>query len=326
VELLFAEDAKRRDAFALLARAIASIGTNVEAALEAHLSASGEPLEALVVGWMRLVRTELEAARVRSRAVVAPHASGVALARRLARELRALGLLDAQGRARSTVRICCVGAHPAGEEPGRRLRAKRLRALGVGSGRGEADAIEPGRLRIEAVPLTVRLRPGGAGNAWRAAGEGSVVRYLHRWPVDRAVFRRRARGGGGTLLVDTSGSMSFAASDLDRLLLATPHGTRVAIYSGAGEAGELRVVADGHRRADAEHLKPFGTGNVVDLPALRWLSRQPAPRLWLSDGGVTGVGDSPSDALKERCREACRRARIRRVPTIKEAAGALRGR
>jgi hypothetical protein len=325
VELLFAEDAKRRDGFALFARAIASIGTNLEAVLAAHLAASAGPLEALVAGWVMLVRAELEAARVRAGAVVAPHARGVSLARRLARELRALGLLDAAGRARTAVPACCLGAHRGGGEPGRRLRAKRLRALGLGADGEGADVVEAGRLHVVAAPLGVRLRPGRAGRSWRASGEGSVVRYLQRWPVDRAVFRRRARGVGGTLLVDTSGSMPFAAEDLDGLLLATPRGVRVAIYSGADEVGELRVVADGHRRASAEHLKRFGNGNVVDLPALGWLARQPGPRLWLSDGGVTGVGDRASDVLKERCLETCRRARIQLVPTIKEATRALRG-
>lgn len=325
VELLFAQDAKRRDGFALLMRAIASIGTNVETALAAQLSASPGPLEEFVAGWMVRARSELETARARARGVVATYESGVALARRLARELRALGLLDAREQAHSPLLVCCVGSRHASEGlPGDRHRAERLRPPGVAPSGGESPAVEAGSLRVEVAPLSVPLRRGRGGRAWRASDEGSVVRYLHRWPVDRAVFRCRARGGGGTLLVDTSGSMSLAASDLDRLLLATPHGMRVALYSGSGEVGELRVVADGHRRAPAEHLKRFGNGNVVDLPALHWLGRQPGPRLWLSDGGVTGVGDRACSALTERCLELCRRARIRRVATLDEATGWLR--
>jgi hypothetical protein len=150
------------------------------------------------------------------------------------------------------------------------------------------------------------------------------MRYLSRWPVDGRVFRRRARRGGGTLLVDTSGSMSLDVADLDRLLLSTPHGMRVAIYSGSGDVGELRIVADGVRRAAVEHLARFGSGNVVDLPALEWLARQPLPRLWVSDGGVTGIGDRGSLALKERCAALCRRARIRRVAKLDEAAALLK--
>jgi hypothetical protein len=72
-------------------------------------------------------------------------------------------------------------------------------------------------------------------------------------------------------------------------------------------------VADGGRRASKEHLERFSRGNVVDLPALEWLARQPQPRVWLSDGAVTGVGDRISQALRERCYAVCRRARIRRV-------------
>jgi hypothetical protein len=318
---LLARDVKARDGFALFARGVASVGTSVEEAIEEQLLATAGPLAALVVGWMRRARRELEGARVRSGADVAPYARGVALARRLARQLRALGLLDAKGLAGSRVRLaCCVGDLPDGEGiPGmHRLRVPTL------PGGGDRTGVEVGSMRVEAAPLTVPLRRGRGGRAWRAASEGSVVRFLHRWPVDRAVFRRRARRGGGTLLVDTSGSMSFTSADLDRLLLATPWGMRVAIYSALDSAGELRIVADGHRRAPAEHLKPFGMRNVVDLPALQWLARQKGPRLWLSDGAVTGVGDRSSAVLTERCRALCRRARIRRVATIDEATGWLR--
>jgi hypothetical protein len=319
---LLARDAKARDGFALFARAIASIGTSLEEAIQAQLFATTGPFAALVVGWMTRARRELEAARARSGAGVAPYECGVELARRLARELRALGLLDASGMSGSCVRVAgCVrgGAEGEGTAGSRRgVPAGRL-------GREEGAGVEPGRMSVKLVPLTVPLRGKREGRAWRAATDGSVVRFLHRWPVDRAVFRRRARRGGGTLLVDTSGSMSFDSSDLDRLLSATPTGMRVALYSGADAEGELRIVADGHRRAPAEHLARFGMGNVVDLPALRWLARQPTPRLWLSDGGVTGVGDRGSSRLAERCRALCRRGSIRRVPTIEEAAGRLRG-
>jgi hypothetical protein len=185
--------------------------------------------------------------------------------------------------------------------------------------------VQPGRLRIVQPKLSIPLRPGRGGRGWRAGREGSVVRYLARWPVDRAVFRRRARRQGATLLVDNSGSMALEIADLDRLLLATPQGTRVAIYSGSGASGELRIVADGGRRATASQLARAGRGNVVDLPALEWLAKQPLPRLWVSDGIVTGVGDRGSEALRRRCMALCRRGRIRRVAKLEEATSLLRG-
>ena len=37
---------------------------------------------------------------------------------------------------------------------------------------------------------------------------------------------------------------------------------------------------------------------MVDGPALRWLARQDRPRIWVSDGVVTGVGDdNPNPAM-----------------------------
>jgi hypothetical protein len=323
VVMLLAQDAKRRDGFALFVRSIASVGTSVEEAVESQLLAAPGPLGALVVRWMGRVRGDLEEARALARRPVAPYAIGVALARELARELRALGLLDANLKARSRILLdCCVGPRCDGDGLPERPHPRHVDPR---SG-DEQGAVEPGRLTVKAAPLSVPLRPGqGGGRGWRAASEGSVVRYLARWPVDGAVFRRRARRGGGTVLVDNSGSMALEVADLDRLLLSTPHGMRVAVYSGSGAEGELRVVADGVRRAAPEHLARFGGGNVVDLPALEWLARQPLPRLWVSDGGVTGVGDRGSLALKQRCAAVCRRARIRRVAKIDDAVALLKG-
>jgi hypothetical protein len=323
VMMLLAQDAKRGDGFALFMRSIASLGTSVEAGLESQLLGMPGPLGALVVAWMARARRELEAARHAARGPVAPYKKAVDLARALARELRALGLLDRRDQSGSTVQIgCWVHGHGRGQlEDPRGRRPHRGRGDAGEDERGES---EPGRMHVKEVPLSVALRPGRGGLAWRAASEGSIVRYLSRWPVDGAVFRRRSRSGGGTVLVDVSGSMSLDAGDLDRLLLATPQGARVAIYSGSGEVGELRIVANGGRRAAARHLERFGNGNIVDLPALEWLARQPLPRLWISDGAVTGVRDRGSRALKQRCDAVCKRSRIRRVAKLDEAAALLK--
>jgi hypothetical protein len=322
VAMLLAQDAKRGDGFALFARSIASLGTSVEATLEAQLLRTPGPFGPLVVAWMARARGELEAARLAARGPVAPYARAVALARELARELRALGLLDARGRARTSMLTGgCLHVHHRKDglvEP--RRRGRRAHS----AFEDEEAAVEAGRMHVKSVPLPVALRQGRGGRAWRASSEGSVVRYLSRWPVDGAVFRRRARRGGGTVLVDTSGSMSLDVADLDRLLLATPSGVRVAIYSGRGSEGELRIVADAGRRATRAHLERYGSGNVVDLPALEWLARQPRPRLHCSDFGVTGVGDRGSASLKRRCVAVSRRAGIHRVATVDEAVAFLR--
>ena len=58
------------------------------------------------------------------------------------------------------------------------------------------------------------------------------------------------------------------------------------------------------------------SGNVVDGPALHWLSQQKSPRVWVSDGEVTGVNDRTGANLSLDVKILTNRARIRRVPTL----------
>ncbi len=316
VRLLAARDAKRNDTFAMVARATASIGTNLESDLTGSLGGEGcagqFALECVVE-----VRAALERAEARSAEGIAPFKSGVRIARTLARKLQAEGLLDSRGRAKSSIETgCCALGH--GEDEGDEGACDR----------GAAGAAHPGEMEIVRAPMPVRLRSlRGAGRSFRAATEGSVVRSLTRWPTDKAIFRRRRSGhGGASVLVDTSGSMSIEVSDLDRLLLATPAGARVAIYSATRRSGELRIIAHRNRRALAADLEPYGRANVVDVPALEWLAKQPGPRLWVSDGKVTGIGDQPSEPVTARVAEICRSARIERVATLEVAADRAKAR
>jgi hypothetical protein len=267
---------------------------------------------------MLRIREALEDARQASGGEVAPERRARALARQLARALRGEGVLDARGEAqRSAYVIDCCAAHADETEESPDVRRGRADA------EAEAGDVQPGRLRITRAALSHGRGAGGGLRGWRAAREGAVVRYAARWHADRAIFRRRARSARGTLLVDVSGSMRLRPGDLDATLAATRAGLVVAIYSGTGEEGELRVVAAGSQRAADAQLAPPGNGNVVDLPALAWLARQPEPRVWVSDGHVTGIGDRPSKRLREECEALARRARIRRVATLDEARALL---
>jgi hypothetical protein len=315
VVLLAARDARRGDAFALFQRAVASIGTSVAPALVAFLLRDEAPCGEAILRWMRRVQTALDAAAVRRDRVEAPFETALSLARSLARELRAHGVLDATGRARTRSVIQCCVEHPDGE---RSSGARRARGR-TGEGEEARDGVEAGRLTIRTVPLRVALRARGGARTWRAGTEGSAVRYLHRWATDRAIFRCRTRARGGSVLIDASGSMSIGSEDLDRFLLVAPIGTRVAIYAGEGEAGELCVVAAGGQRAAVEDIACSGRGNIIDLPALEWLARQRGPRVWVSDGGVTGIGDKPSAALTARCAALRSRSGIRRVASLDDA-------
>jgi len=322
--MLAAQDAKRGDVFALLARTVASLGTNVEDALQDQLGELGRS-GAFVAECTERVRDALERARVRGGGEVASFEQGLRIARLLARELRAARVLDYRGRAHTDfaeAEACCYVHTDDGdpERPGLAFADAQHPRRRAGSG--------PGRMEIRRVPLTVRLRVGhGGGRGWRAATEGGVVRYLHRWVPDRAIFRRRRRraGSGRSVLIDASGSMSLRPDDLDALLRATPAGGQVAMYSGRRDRGELRIIARGSRRAATEHLVPYGSGNIVDVPALVWLSRQPMPRIWVSDGGVTGIGDRGDALVSRRVEAICRSASIRRVASLQEAVAWLSG-
>lgn len=310
---LLANDAKHGDGFALFMRSVASVGTSVEKRLCGQLARLADPEAELAFDATRRVHVELERARIRSRGEVAPELFARELAQDLARTLRALGLLDANGVSRSLLVLNCSEGHvdvPASMTPaGSPFVPKRE----------ESASSEPGRMQIAHARLT-RTLPNTRGlRAWRAATEGSVVRHTHRWAVDRAIFRKRAAQSRGTVLVDVSSSMRLADADLERLLSKAARGTCVAMYSGQGSEGELRIVAQNGKRAEGEALARFGGGNVVDLPALKWLARQPAPRLWISDGKVTGINDQASPRLRALCRSVCRRASVRQVEDIDAA-------
>jgi hypothetical protein len=191
---------------------------------------------------------------------------------------------------------------------------------------GTSKGIAVGRMRIARPPLTQRqpsvLRAGVVRR--RCGTEGTSISRPDRLAIDRASFSRSGAGGAGTVLVDTSGSMSISPEEVEEIVRAAGGAAVVAIYSGSGDAGELRIVARGDRRVASEQFESYGSGNVVDLPALEWLAQQPAPRLWLSDGCVTGVGDQGCDQLFDRCKTVVERGRIQRVDDAAAALDALR--
>lgn len=312
---LLALDAKHGDAFALFVRSVASIGTSVEPRLREQLEKLDPRSGAgLMLEITRRVRDVLEKARIRYGRPDAPERSGRALARKLAELLRLHGLLDENGCSQSSLLMDCSLQHIHRAAPRDEDEARRLRHA-----REDVPDLEPGTMTVVRARLTRRLSARNGLRIWSSSVEGSVIRHAHRWSIDRAIFRKRGPRARCTVLLDVSGSMRLAEADLEGLLRASGEGTRVAIYSGEGPAGQLRIVADSGRRAEGDQLTRYGSGNVVDLPALRWLSRQRGPRLWISDGKVTGVGDQVSRRLTERCRAFARRYAIRRVDDIASA-------
>lgn len=194
--------------------------------------------------------------------------------------------------------------------------AEAMRRLGWTD---EEDEGEAGELEIVRVPLPHRLPAKLRGTAYRSQSYGGRIGAAARVNTDGIVFRsRRMTKGGGTVLIDCSGSMDFTERDVDAILRAAPAVT-IATYNGRSYSGELRIVATRGRRADSSDLIPPYGGNVVDVPALEWLGRQPSrPRLWVSDGIVTAAGDRVCDSVTRECERLARRYGICRVGNVSE--------
>lgn len=156
--------------------------------------------------------------------------------------------------------------------------------------------------------------------------EGAMPNAVHRWSIDGRIFRRRRPAPGGTVLVDVSGSMSLSADDLREIVLAAPAAT-VAMYSGSDNRGDVTIVARRGKVASERDMARAqarsGGGNVIDGPALRWLAGQPGPRVWVSDGYVTGTRDRFARNLIAEAFAIVARAGIVRVGRASKVAGMI---
>ena len=182
---------------------------------------------------------------------------------------------------------------------------------------------------------------------------GTRLVFPHRYMVDKAIFSRRVLTEGG-IMVDGSGSMSWKHEDLKAVLDLMP-AVWVGLYSGFNYTrmrtvqipakytraqadqiiGRICVLAKNGRFAKYDGREQGHTaGNEVDVEALHLLAEWPEPRLWLSDGLVTGgvyMNRKPLDprwgagrrghrvdgtaAIVDRTNAIMKRARILRVET-----------
>jgi hypothetical protein len=162
----------------------------------------------------------------------------------------------------------------------------------------------------------------------RAVECGSFLRFVHRLPIDRAIFSMTRRKAGGTLLLDASGSMGIDDGDIVRFLKVCPHG-QVAMYAGNNgrKFGTLVIIASGGSCATAEQIRDIresiGQRNLIDGPALRWLSKQPGKLGWVSDGYVTGLNEQAAVNLIDDVMEICQKNHIQRFESISLAIDAF---
>lgn len=125
---------------------------------------------------------------------------------------------------------------------------------------------------------------------------GVVPKNMHRMTLDRKVFSSKKVIAGGSLMIDCSGSMYWSEEDLREVIELLP-AAKIAGYEGYnrkedGYDGLIRIFAE-NGKLDTKQISDAGEYgcNSVDLDALKWLAKQPEPRIWVSDQAVVGVND-----------------------------------
>ena len=163
------------------------------------------------------------------------------------------------------------------------------------------------------VPLTEHIKQ---PRHHRFAAEGVPI-APHRVADDTiAILKQRCRGV--SVLIDTSSSMELSQDDLTHILRKYP-ASIVATYS----RGQMTIAAKGGRAARAADVH-FGGWNTTDLPSLKWLSQQPLPRFWISDGYVNaGQGHSSRPDFLNLCARLCVQFCFQHHITLIPAATAL---
>jgi hypothetical protein len=325
VAILANEDLGRKDIAGFTLRAIASLGTTALPAVLDALKFGPADAEEVAMPLLQFAKARLEDSRLRAGdQQVATFLTVRKVADHLARELGRRGLFTPGSL--SQFKASTGGSCISCEAPGNGIMSRLFYSLRRPDAKGQED-VNAAEMFITEPSLPVVYPKARRCTVGRKASRyGALVHGANRWFSDKRIFRGHAKIEGGTVLIDTSASMKLNAASVDLILRTAPGATLVAMYSGKDGKGELRIVARSGRRVADTGLAPYGQGNLIDVPALKWLSGQPAPRIWLSDGRVTGERDWASSVLARQCYVICRRHGIRRVANAEEADAVLAGR
>lgn len=186
---------------------------------------------------------------------------------------------------------------------------------------GRRQALNWGKMLEEQIPLHPWKHPRIRSQRYWKYSEFGVFKYPWRaLPTsDMQCFSVARRKYGGTVLIDMSGSMGIQNAHISALLDKAPFAT-IAGYGGAKETdsyGVLVLMAQDSMKGDATLARSYiGKGNVVDGPALRWLASQAAPRIWVSDGAVTGVDDQGGPQYRADAAKVVTAANIHRIGSM----------
>ncbi len=165
---------------------------------------------------------------------------------------------------------------------------------------------------------------------WRPYATGTSMRYPSRLLTDphRRAFGRRARGRGGVVVIDQSGSMDLSVDDLERVLRVSPDATILGYSHRPGDIGSTpnvwTIALPGSRSVVT---REGNVGNGVDGPVLEWAARwrRPGePLVWVTDGQITDSHDHPDPRLAQECARLVRRHGVRMVRSVAEVGPSLR--
>jgi hypothetical protein len=209
-------------------------------------------------------------------------------------------------------------------------RAKRR--LGEATGR-KPDLTECSDQWAEFVLAKPDLTVSHTGKLGRkiiACDTGKEPRYISRVVTDpdKRIFSRKTRSLGGVVVIDASGSMAWDDKALMEVMSCAA-GSTVLMYSDGDGEGQPNAWVVARQGRMVRRLPDAPGGNGVDGPALVYAAkylrtRRSLPIIWVSDGAVTGKGDSSSYDLRKEIAQLCRTYNIVRVEHYQEAVAMLK--
>lgn len=148
------------------------------------------------------------------------------------------------------------------------------------------------------------------------------LRYIHRSITDMKVWGLKDRSIPPlAVLIDCSGSMEIESAAISAILEKQP-ASIVAGYSGEGARGAVYVIGANGKYATEDKIEKTrincGFGNIVDGPALVWLSKQKGRKIWISDGYVTSAMERRTREAGDFCGEFIKKAGIEYYLSIDE--------
>lgn len=148
------------------------------------------------------------------------------------------------------------------------------------------------------------------------------LRYMHRTITDMKVWGLKDRSIPPlAVLIDCSGSMEIKNEDILAILEKQPASV-VAGYSGDGSRGSVYIIGSNGKYATEGEIEntrsECGFGNIVDGPALLWLSRQAGRKIWICDGYVTCSMERRTREAADFCGDFIKKAGIEYYLNIDE--------